>query len=126
MQEVIDTGESPKCGFKVSFSSTATQDGNHHVSPFRRELAPWSQRVFLGSKARRFPRQFQILSMELLHAAQAADLRLKEHAERKLATATKSFHDAFRQKVPFLDHDRSMPPDIAAGSVFLKEYALTN
>lgn len=69
---------------------------------------------------------FTILSMELLHAAQAADLRLKEHPERKLATATKAFHDAFRQKVPFLDHDRSMTPDIAAGSAFLKEYALTN
>lgn len=69
---------------------------------------------------------FTIFSMELLHAAQAADLRLKEHPERKLATATASFHDAFRQKVPFLDHDRSMTPDIAAGSVFLKGYALTN
>jgi histidine ammonia-lyase len=69
---------------------------------------------------------FAILSMELLHAAQAADLRLKEHPERKLASATKSFHDAFRQKVPFLDRDRSMTPDIAAGSDFLKDYALTN
>lgn len=69
---------------------------------------------------------FTILSMELLHAAQAADLRLKENPERTLATATKSFHDAYRQKVPFLDHDRSMTPDIAAGSVFLREYALTD
>ncbi|WP_234838066.1 HAL/PAL/TAL family ammonia-lyase [Sinorhizobium meliloti] len=69
---------------------------------------------------------FTILSMELLHAAQAADLRLKEHPERKLSTATASFHGAFRDKVPFLDRDRSMTPDIAAGAAFLKDYALTN
>jgi histidine ammonia-lyase len=69
---------------------------------------------------------FTILSMELLHAAQAADLRLKEHPERKLSTATASFHGAFRHKVPFLDRDRSMTPDIAAGAAFLKDYALTN
>jgi histidine ammonia-lyase len=36
--------------------------------------------------------------MELLHATQAADLRLKEHPERTMATATKSFHAAYRQK----------------------------
>lgn len=65
---------------------------------------------------------FTILSMELMHAAQAADLRLKEHPERKLATSTAKLHDAFREKVPFLDHDRSMTPDIAAGAVFLKTY----
>lgn len=69
---------------------------------------------------------FTILSMELLHAAQAADLRLKEHPERKLSTATTTFHDAFRQKVRFLDRDRSMTPDIAAGASFLKGYALTD
>lgn len=69
---------------------------------------------------------FTILSMELLHAAQAADLRLKEHPQRKLSTATASFHGAFRNKVPFLDRDRSMTPDIAAGAAFLKDYALTN
>lgn len=65
---------------------------------------------------------FTILSMELMHAAQAADLRLKEHPERKLATATAKLHDAFREKVPFLDQDRSMTPDISAGAAFLKTY----
>jgi histidine ammonia-lyase len=30
------------------------------------------------------------------------------------------------KKVPFLKYDRSMTPDIAAGSVLLKEYVLTN
>jgi histidine ammonia-lyase len=69
---------------------------------------------------------FTILSMELLHAAQAADLRLKEHPERKLARATQAFHDAFRQKVSFLDRDRSMTPDISAGAAFLESYVVTN
>lgn len=65
---------------------------------------------------------FTIFAMELLHAAQAADLRLKEHPERKLASSTMAFHDAFREKVPFLDTDRSMTPDIVAGTTFLKGY----
>lgn len=67
---------------------------------------------------------FTILAMELLHAAQAADLRQREQPQRTLSMSTTAFHQAFREKVPFLDRDRSMTPDIAAGTAFLKEYAL--
>ncbi|UXS34644.1 histidine ammonia-lyase [Agrobacterium tumefaciens] len=65
---------------------------------------------------------FSILAMELLHAAQAADLRLQEQPTRKLSETTKRFHDKVRETIPFLNADRSMTPDIAAGTEFLKAF----
>jgi histidine ammonia-lyase len=62
---------------------------------------------------------FSILAVELMHAAQAVDLRLKTDPALALGRDTRPFLDAYRQVVPFLDKDRQLSPDIAQSTVFL-------
>lgn len=61
---------------------------------------------------------YRISSMQLLHAAQAADLR----APAKLGQMTSQLHDAYRQKVPFVDEDRAFTEDLAQGVEVLKSF----
>ncbi|SNT73733.1 Aromatic amino acid lyase [Paracoccus seriniphilus] len=67
---------------------------------------------------------YRISSMQLLHAAQAADLR----APAQLGEMTSQLHDAYRQKVPFVDEDRAFTEDLAQGVEVLENFqpALVN
>lgn len=62
-----------------------------------------------------------LYSMELLHAAQAVDLR-KEQQEVKLAPATQKLYDTYRSKVPFVEKDRIFSADLAEGIELLTHY----
>jgi histidine ammonia-lyase len=62
---------------------------------------------------------FTILAVELMHAAQAVDLRQKTNPALALGRATRPFLHAYRQVVPFLDKDRQLSPDIAQSTAFL-------
>jgi histidine ammonia-lyase len=62
---------------------------------------------------------FSILGIELMHAAQAVDLRQKTNPALALGRATRPFLHAYRQVVPFLDKDRNLSPDVAQSAAFL-------
>jgi histidine ammonia-lyase len=62
---------------------------------------------------------FSILAVELMHAAQAVDLRQRADPALPLGQATRPFLQAYRQVVPFLDKDRQLSPDIAQSTAFL-------
>ena len=63
-----------------------------------------------------------ILGMELIHAAQAIDLRLKENPGLALGKDTRALYDAFRKQVTFLDADRPLSDDFARAHDFILEY----
>ena len=63
---------------------------------------------------------YYILGLELMHAAQAIDLRLEKNPDLKLSPATREFWQAFRKKVPFMEKDRPLTPDIKNAYEFLK------
>ncbi|HAG84627.1 MAG TPA: sugar transporter, partial [Cyanobacteria bacterium UBA12227] len=44
---------------------------------------------------------YYILGIEMMHAAQAIDLRLQKNSNLKLSSVTKSFFDKYREVVPF-------------------------
>ena len=58
--------------------------------------------------------------MELLHAAQAVDLRRAQEDGVKLSTKTEALYKAYRAKVPFVDKDRIFSDDLANGIELLK------
>jgi histidine ammonia-lyase len=60
-----------------------------------------------------------ILGMELMHAAQAVDLRKRKAPELPLGRGTRIVYAAYRQEVPFLDRDRELTPDIQASYDFV-------
>jgi len=62
---------------------------------------------------------FSILAVELMHAAQAVDLRQRTNPALALGRGTRPFLAAYRQVVPFIDKDRQLSPDIAQSTVFL-------
>ncbi|SKC69247.1 HAL/PAL/TAL family ammonia-lyase [Maledivibacter halophilus] len=53
---------------------------------------------------------FYILGLEAMHAAQAVDLRKVD----KMGVGSKCLYDAIRSRIPFLEHDRPLTPDIKA------------
>ena len=63
---------------------------------------------------------YAILGVELMHAAQAVNLRQREEPELALGRYTRPFLDAYRQAVPFLAHDRFLSPDVARSASFLR------
>lgn len=63
-----------------------------------------------------------ILGMELIHAAQAIDLRLKENPGLALGKNTRALYDAFRKQVTFLDADRPLSDDFARAHDFILAY----
>ena len=63
-----------------------------------------------------------ILGMELIHAAQAIDLRLKENPGLALGKDTRALYDAFRKQVTFLDADRPLSDDFARAHDFILAY----
>jgi histidine ammonia-lyase len=61
-----------------------------------------------------------VLALEALGAAQALDLR----RPLEPGPATRAVHDALRERVPFMDHDREFGPDIAAALGLLRAGSL--
>ena len=58
----------------------------------------------------------RVLAIELLNAAQALDFRRPRRSSPKV----EAIHRAFRERVPFIDHDQPMYPHIAAAVAFLE------
>ncbi|MFG6098929.1 aromatic amino acid ammonia-lyase [Leptothoe sp. ISB3NOV94-8A] len=67
---------------------------------------------------------YYILGIEMMHVAQAIDLRQQAYPDLRLSGTTRSFFNDYRQVVPFLDVDRVLTPDIEGSYLFLREYPL--
>ena len=63
----------------------------------------------------------QVMSLELLHATQAIDLRRQKDASLKLSQDTQVLFDTYRKAVPFVERDRIFTDDIAAGTKILND-----
>jgi len=66
---------------------------------------------------------YYIIGLEMIHAAQAIDLRLKQSPAPKIATKTAAFFQAFREHVSFMEVDRTLTYDIEQAYLFLKNYS---
>jgi len=66
---------------------------------------------------------YYILGMELMHAAQAIDLRKVKSPNLKLGRATKALYMTYRTEVPFLAEDRMLTLDIEKSYAFAKSRA---
>jgi histidine ammonia-lyase len=60
---------------------------------------------------------YRLASLQMLHAAQAVDLRGGFHT----GAATKALLDGYRSRVPFVAQDRILTDDIAVGAKYLRE-----
>jgi histidine ammonia-lyase len=65
---------------------------------------------------------YYILGIEMMHAAQAIDLRVQKNPNLKLSRVTKDFWGQYRQVVPFMKSDRVLTYDIEKSYSFLKAY----
>jgi histidine ammonia-lyase len=65
---------------------------------------------------------YALLGVELVHAAQAIDLRLLKTPGYVIAPATTGLYKALRAKVPMLQEDRSYTPDFRAAEEVLRGY----
>lgn len=63
-----------------------------------------------------------ILGMELIHAAQAIDLRLQKNPKLALGKETSKLYKAFRKHVAFLEQDRPLSADFEAAKKFIDSY----
>jgi histidine ammonia-lyase len=72
--------------------------------------------------ARMVDNLYTIVGMELMHAAQAVDLRRHATPSLALGRQTARLHDAYRRVVPFLDRDRPLADDIRKSADFLKRW----
>jgi len=63
-----------------------------------------------------------IVGMELMHAAQAVDLRRYSTPSLALGRETARLYEAYRAVVPFLDRDRPLTDDIRKSYDFLKRW----
>jgi histidine ammonia-lyase len=66
---------------------------------------------------------YGIVAIELMHAAQAIDLRRLEDSSLTLGAGSLALFNEFRSEVSFLDRDRPLTPDIAAATRFLQRLA---
>ena len=62
-----------------------------------------------------------LTAIELMHAAQAVDLRIQANPQLALGAGTKTLLRDFRTAVPFLDKDRLLSKDIEAAAKFVAE-----
>ncbi|NKC11053.1 MAG: hypothetical protein GKR94_02250 [Gammaproteobacteria bacterium] len=71
---------------------------------------------------------YYILGIELLHAAQAIDLRTQKAGQQgarlALGRTTKAFFDAYREQVSFLNKDRVLSIDIQKSYEFLQGWKI--
>lgn len=78
---------------------------------------------FVVEKLRRIiDNHFHILGIELMHAAQAIDLRKQKNPMLTLGKQTKPLFQQYRKIVPFLDKDRPFTPYFRKSAQFLKRY----
>ena len=63
---------------------------------------------------------FYMIGMELMHAAQAVDLRRRDTGTLALGSGTGSLLEAYRKEVRFLDSDRTTTDDIQKSYEFLR------
>ena len=63
---------------------------------------------------------YGIVAIELMHAAQAIDLRLREDRSLTLGFGSGALFNDFRGEVSFLDRDRALTSDIAVSTRFLR------
>jgi histidine ammonia-lyase len=78
---------------------------------------------FVVEKLRRIiDNHFHILGIELMHAAQAIDLRKQENSMLTLGKQTELLFQQYRKIVPFLDKDRPFTPYFRKSARFLKTY----
>lgn len=69
---------------------------------------------------------FQIYSLELLHSAQAVDLRrMLKNKDIKLSEPTEGLYKAYRKLVPYVKNDRIFTGDIKNGAELLRTYKLS-
>jgi histidine ammonia-lyase len=64
---------------------------------------------------------YALLGIELIHAAQAAELRRRKNPDFVLSPATQALFDALRKRVLFLDQDRPLTNDFRAAADVLRE-----
>ncbi len=69
---------------------------------------------------------YYILGIEMMHVAQAMDLRLKKSPDLTLSNSTQSLFRDYRKVVSFLEQDRFLSPDIEASYHFLRNYPVQN
>lgn len=67
-----------------------------------------------------------IYGIELMHSAQALDLRLKNNPQLRLGKSTQAMFTAYRDVVPFVEQDRVFTTDIESSQKFLENYAVSN
>jgi histidine ammonia-lyase len=65
---------------------------------------------------------FWLLGIEMIHAAQAVDLRHQKTPDYQLSPATLKLYQAIRAKVPMLDEDRSYTPDFRAANEVMRTF----
>jgi len=63
---------------------------------------------------------YYVTGIELMHAAQAIDLRRRSDPGLALGRGTGALFAAFRREIPFLDRDRPLTPDIVDAARFLR------
>jgi histidine ammonia-lyase len=68
---------------------------------------------------------YYIVGMELMHAAQAVDLRRRGAPSLALGRETARLRETYRSVVPFLDRDRPLTDDIRKSYDFLKRWPKT-
>lgn len=71
---------------------------------------------------RQIENSFALLGIELIHAAQAIDLRRRENPDLRISAATESMYRTLRQSVSMLDVDRPMTRDFSLAVKVLKDY----
>lgn len=65
---------------------------------------------------------YEILGIELIHAAQAIDLRKQQNPHLKLSQTTQKLYDEYRKVVKFMQIDRPLSDDFRNSAKFLKNY----
>ncbi|TDF67592.1 histidine ammonia-lyase [Cupriavidus sp. L7L] len=65
---------------------------------------------------------YALLAIELVHAAQAADLRRRKDPGFTLSPATQALADTLRKRVAFLEQDRPLTGDYRAAAEVLRAY----
>jgi histidine ammonia-lyase len=66
---------------------------------------------------------YAIVAIELMHAAQGVDLRLRANPSLPLGGGTRPLFENFRNSVPFLDRDRELTNDITKATTFVRNAA---
>ncbi len=64
---------------------------------------------------------YYILGMEMMHAAQAIDLRKNQDPSLQMGKWTEELYKYYRREVSFIENDRTLSPDIEKSYLFLSK-----